>query len=190
MLARLLFRSPFETPPGRYRYIQPETQKPFDNFPTFDALKAAVRAHRQGNNLPIGTDFDAELQDWMCRHMPDADVHCYEQGRNPSEQRLTGPRGISTGYDGREKWKELHVFALIATPGSVERAAWLVNFANSLPCGECKQGWKKLCSQHPLPQNASTADFFAWTVAMHNRVNEKLGKAQISVEEAREIWMQ
>jgi hypothetical protein len=39
-----------------------------------------------------------------------------------------------------------------------------------------------------LPDFSSTEAFFAWGVALHNAVNAKLGKPEITIDEAYSIW--
>jgi hypothetical protein len=38
------------------------------------------------------------------------------------------------------------------------------------------------------PDFTSPEAFFAWGVALHNAVNRKLGKPELTIEEARRIW--
>lgn len=184
---RLILINQNTVPPGGFRYIQPESGKHF-SASSFRAMANNVLAHRRANGFPIGTDFEAELQDWLCRKIPDAGMHCYERGKSFS-LRADGAR-VGTGYDGSAKWRELHLYALTERPTQMDRVAWLANFANSLPCGECKRDWKVLTRQHPLRQNASDDEFFRWTVDRHNDVNDKLGKPILDYETARAIYLQ
>ena len=52
---------------------------------------------------------------------------------------------------------------------------------------ECKDGFQKIIEQLP-PDFSSPQSFFAWGVTLHNAVNEKLGKPQITIDEAYSIW--
>lgn len=176
-------------PPGGFRYVQPESGKQF-SASNFRALKDQVAQHRRSNGYPIGTDFDAELQDWICKRITDAGMHCYERGKVAMQSYSAGNTSVvGTGYQGQAKWRELHLYALTERPADMERAAWLANFANSLPCGECKLSWKQLVRRNPLQNKASAEQFFQWTVDRHNDVNRKLGKPVISHEEAKAIYL-
>lgn len=186
MSDRHLLISTSTVPPGGFRYIQPETGRLL-SAPNWQQLRSNVAEHRRANNLPIGTDFDAEIQDWICKHIPDASMHCHQRGQ--PAVRTYAPAGamVGTGYQGQEKWRELHVYALTQRPQPMQRAAWLANFADSLPCGECRVSWKRLTRQKPLAQNATDEEFFRWTVDRHNDVNHKLGKRNFTYEEARAL---
>lgn len=175
-------------PPMGFRYIQPESGKTFST-PNWRLLREQVMQHRRANGFPIGTDFDAELQDWICGRIPDSGMHCYEQGRSPMPTHPGGD-GIQsgTGYQGQAKWRELHVWALTDDTSKYERAAWMANFTASLPCGECRREWRQLVKRFPWPQEGGNKELFEWSVEAHNKVNVRLGKKTISAEEARAIY--
>lgn len=176
-------------PPGGFRYVQPESGK-YLSASSFTGLKSNVQQHRRANGYPIGTDFDAELQDWLCRRIPDAGMHCYERGRPAIRSHNVGDTPIvGTGYQGQAKWKELHLYALTERPTELGRVAWLANFAASVPCGECRHSWKRLVRNNPLSQKASADQFWQWTVDRHNDVNAKLGKPMLTYEEAKPLYV-
>ena len=129
--------------------------------------------------------------DWLCKRIPDSGMWCYEQGRQPVKTYPgAGPEASGgTGYQGQAKWQELHLYALTEQPTPMERAAWLANFAASLPCGECKRSWKALTKEKPLPQKATDAEFFKWTVDRHSDVSEKIGKPRMDYETARALYV-
>jgi hypothetical protein len=52
------------------------------------------------------------------------------------------------------------------------------------PCKAFYRAWKA----ENAPDFSSPEAFFAWGVALHNAVNAKLGKPQITLEEAYLIW--
>ncbi len=88
----------------------------------------------------------------------------------------------------RRLWADLHRRALTTTIINPEvEAAWLRKFDERVPCGECQSHWRRLLKQDP-PDLSSPGGYFAWTVLMHNRVNERLGKPTATVEQARERW--
>ena len=51
----------------------------------------------------------------------------------------------------------------------------------------CKRFYAEWKAANP-PDFTSLEAFFAWGVRLHNAVNEKLGKQQITIEEAYSIW--
>lgn len=61
----------------------------------------------------------------------------------------------------------------------------------SLPPGcDCSKHWERTIAAFPLSDAvvASPESFFEWTVNVHNHVNERLGKHQAPLAQAREIW--
>jgi hypothetical protein len=52
---------------------------------------------------------------------------------------------------------------------------------------DCKDGYQRILAEIP-PDHTSPEAFFAWGVALHNAVNAKLGKQQITIDEAYSIW--
>jgi hypothetical protein len=60
-------------------------------------------------------------------------------------------------------------------------------FANVIPCPACAMHFRDLLETFPF-ENAS--DKFEWSVLLHNKVNERLGKPVMSVGKAREVWGQ
>jgi hypothetical protein len=52
---------------------------------------------------------------------------------------------------------------------------------------DCKDGYQRILAEMP-PDYTSPEAFFAWGVRLHNAVNAKLGKPEITIEEAYKIW--
>jgi hypothetical protein len=79
---------------------------------------------------------------------------------------------------GNRLWAELHSNVTLET-----LPIWETRIPN-FGCA-CRKFYREWKAQHPPP----TKDFFAWTVELHNAVNDKLGKPQITLNEAIQIWM-
>lgn len=58
----------FSPPGGRFPYLQQETGFRFAEL-DFESLLKVVKAHRDANNLPIGTNFRYEVMDECCREL-------------------------------------------------------------------------------------------------------------------------
>jgi hypothetical protein len=85
-------------------------------------------------------------------------------------------------HSGTLAWLSLHSYE-----GCDE--AWLLEWEKTIPsagCG-CHSGYLLLKEEFP-PDFSSSDAFFAWGVALHNGVNRKLGKQELSLEEARLLW--
>jgi hypothetical protein len=57
-----------------------------------------------------------------------------------------------------------------------------------LPCLDCQNHYKKMFIDYP-PVMINKDTLFKWTVDIHNKVNERIGKKTVTVEEAYNIWM-
>jgi len=88
-----------------------------------------------------------------------------------------------------ELWKELHTRAITNTGAS--DAEYLASFRRRIPryttgcaCQEFWINWIRACPPSYGPNN----EYFNWTVKAHNAVNMKLGKPQISLEDAFKLY--
>jgi hypothetical protein len=103
----------------------------------------------------------------------------------------TGPAGLVSQQDARrlasfhELWGELHARPRLMA-SHAEEVAWHKAFAARLPCGTCRDEWRRLLLACP-PDWSSPPAYFRWTVAAHNAVNERLGKRVMPLVEAAEI---
>lgn len=87
---------------------------------------------------------------------------------------------------GPAAWKTLHARALSAkTPinKNTERG-WLFTYGSKLPCGDCRQFFAQYLQTNP----PDFTDYFAWTVGLHNAVNLKLKKPEVTLDQARALW--
>lgn len=77
-------------------------------------------------------------------------------------------------------WMTLHVACL----GCQDHKA-LVEFVEGyvyiIPCLSCRQHFEQVLVENPVPE---TGDFFQWSVDVHNIVNKRLGKPEVSYEDA------
>lgn len=100
---------------------------------------------------------------------------------------------------GKHQWTSIHFIALgypsHSPPENLKdtyRRYFIEILPEILPCMTCREHLKKtLNEQHPLmPKHLEGRDaLFEWTVSLHNVVNARLGKAQITLEEARNIYL-
>lgn len=88
-----------------------------------------------------------------------------------------------------ELWQELHINAMNYKGNDNRR--FLYNFGRKLKkysanC-PCYGFWKKWIKSNP-PKYGPNGEYFAWTVKVHNAVNRKLGKSEISLNRAIKIY--
>jgi len=74
-------------------------------------------------------------------------------------------------------WTELHT-------KSDPTPEWFAGWLNRIPCGNCRSTARTILERIKPRYN----DWFPWSVELHNAVNAKLGKPQVALQEAREIW--
>lgn len=171
----LKLRSKQVGPPGGYPYTQPETVQSFRGH-SFTAVIRKIATHRNAHGLPMEPGWEEVVEDQMCLEIGDSDW-CHDPA-NPVAYMSALQRM------GRKLWESLHAYAktLPLRPlTGAERVAvkeWLRQWENSIPnwggCN-CRQHYHDL--KQDLPVDLSTGeDFWLWTVAVHNAVNQLLGK--------------
>lgn len=87
---------------------------------------------------------------------------------------------------GPKFWFTLHYigYSYPQNPTNADKqnyAQFIRSFANTLPCHDCRQHFTKLLSVHPPEKHLNNrGDFFNYTVDLHNHVNQRLNKPQLS----------
>jgi hypothetical protein len=99
------------------------------------------------------------------------------------------PIGMSPGVWGPVFWTTMHIVSLgyPRTPTEDEKAA-ASNFYNSLaymiPCPICKEHYRHFLETDPVDDALNSRDeLITWVFNLHNKVNEKLSKKQVTWEE-------
>lgn len=95
--------------------------------------------------------------------------------------------GICPQKFGPYYWGTLHLACLYAADSATLKN-FVDNFTGVLPCPACRIHFNKVLEMFPFPDQGTREDFFKWSVLVHNVVNERLGKPQISHDEAFDIW--
>jgi len=97
---------------------------------------------------------------------------------------------INPSIWGPHLWATIHTLALKADIEGNPHAfsAFLGTLTELLPCETCRSEFIKYVTEHGRPEQGSA---FAWTVHLHNWVNQRLGKQEIlTIEDARSLWQQ
>ena len=81
-------------------------------------------------------------------------------------------------------WQLLHTYKY---ESEEDAKIWFEAWKGKISCGSCKAHLEELLKALPTDYS-SKEGFFKWTVEIHNMVNKKLGKVEISVEEAILLW--
>ena len=98
-----------------------------------------------------------------------------------TEEQLKAKQQERSDAQGRFAWDKLHGYR-----GCDPQ--WLDIWQYLIPQScNCKDGYQRILADMP-PDYSSPEAFFAWGVALHNAVNKKLSKPEITIEEAYSIW--
>ena len=128
---------------------------------------------------PSVKPFYTVARDTFSRFRPHAIVVCKHHGVNP---RVWGPCA----------WRQIHTTAkrYPEHPSQCEREAmkrWLREIHRDIPCPKCQRHYAKAIEQHADELDAiveSRFSVFAFTVYLHNKVNQRNGKGEMSVAHA------
>lgn len=105
-----------------------------------------------------------------------------EKAVNEVLHKLQEEQRIAFEKKGRESWTFKHSY-FGCNP------QWHELWKTTIPKADClcSEDYAKLEAEYP-PDFSSPENYFAWGVFIHNKVNEKLGKAQMSLETAKIVW--
>lgn len=91
-------------------------------------------------------------------------------------------------------WGTLHL-ACLSAPNVLTQEhkeafqALVESYTKVLPCPMCQVHFTEVLQKYPLQDNLDTADrLFLWSVAVHNEVNESIGKPQVKPVDALYYW--
>jgi hypothetical protein len=88
------------------------------------------------------------------------------------------PQDFGTKSTYHKLWAECHT-------KQDATAEWFADWLNRVPCSVCKRGVQKILEELGQPD---FANWFEYSVRLHNAVNRKLLKPELSLDEARTIW--
>lgn len=156
------------------------------------ALVEKIRQEWRNNNRSF-TTLDIERAIW-------AYFRAREPGRSTVDVPIRNIRSAdgSNPFDwghmeGPKLWKLLHTHAalLISQGGQLDEMTerrFLEGFRQLIRCDDCRIHWNMELGKLPPVLTNPTA-FFYWTVAIHNAVNNRLGKPLMSNEDAAALYL-
>ncbi len=105
------------------------------------------------------------------------------------QQKKFPPIGMSPAVWGPIFWTTMHIVSLgySTSPSSEEQEA-AIKFYESLttviPCPICREHYKYFLQQMPVRNAVKTRDdLILWVYNIHNEVNKKLGKPEVTFEQ-------
>jgi len=81
-------------------------------------------------------------------------------------------------------WGAFHLACLAAIDKEALKT-FIETYQMVLPCFGCRIHFSQLLAENPLPD----VDQFRWSVNIHNKVNESIGKPVVSYEDALKHWL-
>lgn len=137
-------------PPGGFRYRQAETEFTI-TAPSWKDLLARVKEHRIANNLPIGLEFDREVERQLAAALPENFVTTVAPDRSPAVPRDSWPiwaKAMAMIATKEDKGLGDVIARTIGPVGGDAFKAW---FEKTLkrPCG-CAERQESLNAQYPL----------------------------------------
>lgn len=96
-------------------------------------------------------------------------------------------------YYGPGYWAVMHIDAHNATTFSEKNrtASTIVRMISTFPCKTCREHGITYAANNPLIHAVNDTDplsVFRWVWRFHNAVNRKIGKAEISLDYAINLW--
>lgn len=77
-------------------------------------------------------------------------------------------------------WMTLHV-ACLGCQDYKALSKFVEGYVAIIPCLACRLHFEQVLIENPVPE---AGDFFIWSVDVHNIVNKRLGKPEVSYEDA------
>ncbi len=160
------------TPPGGFRYQQPETGVTF-TYGTWQEILGYTSRHRQASGLDLSLGWQDRLEHATCEQSPH--LGCFDDSVPVGQE---SPLAVQ----GREAWKALHAFTETYpdNPTETDRTKaiyFLANWRNLIPAFgcTCRSYWNTLVASY-APDLSSREAFIRWGTCCHDNINRKLGK--------------
>jgi hypothetical protein len=148
---------------------------------------------------PPRTPVKGRNREWNRIWKPPTPDHC-PGCPDPGSRGREAQTHPSTRFDGAHLWAELHrrpyIYSGADNAGGESNSgdasvgddtAWLLKFTKRVPCGVCRKHWLEIMRAIP-PDFANRERYFAWTVTVHNAVNQRLRKPELDLATAKLKW--
>lgn len=154
----------------------------FDFLTTHLVRLASTTGNMQTS--PLATGCVVKLEAWAADKFPDIYVIATKVKAQIAIAQTTKHQSVDAmAILGPQMWEKLHQ-RLPVTDVQAEMK-WLSDWAAQLPPScDCKSSLANFLRANP----PDFVNYFAWTVKLHNAVNAKLNKPQLTEEQARAIW--
>ena len=94
--------------------------------------------------------------------------------------------GVPPSKWGPYFWGVIHLGCLAGSMTS----EFITMYPSVIPCSACGQHFSELIQELPFPDSRDPMVLFEWSVDAHNKVNARIGKPILTIEQALAIWTQ
>jgi hypothetical protein len=137
-----------------------------------------------------GNSIADDVEKMVCEHIGlNWDEHCdwVQRALDEAERSRAMPQSVIL-RDGPRYWTELHLFSF-RNRNCEDRAfieSWFNNWVESIPWNgcPCKDHFEDYCKHFP----PDFCRLWEWGIGIHNDVNKRNGKKQLSLNEAEQLW--
>lgn len=81
-------------------------------------------------------------------------------------------------------WLTLHVFCLVQNVPQNDMESLFVSYSRSMPCPQCRLHMQQYLRKYPITKKTN---LFEYSIDLHNQVNARQGKPQVSTQEAKSL---
>lgn len=153
------------------------------------ALGKLVETFLQSKSIS-GNSIAEDVEKIVCEHIGlNWDEHCdwIQRALDEIERSRSLPQSVIL-RDGPRFWAELHLFSF-RNRNCEDHAfiqSWFNNWVESIPWNgcPCKDHFEDYCKHFP----PDFSDLWRWGIGIHNDVNKRNGKKQLSLNEAEQLW--
>jgi hypothetical protein len=154
------------------------------------ALRNLVQVYLSSKDIAASHSIADKVQQNVCDALGIniEDHNAWSERAKDEARRAQGQLQSAILRDGPRFWTELHLFSLRNRncPDVNFIKNWFDNWVDSIPWNgcPCKEHFEDYCKS--IPPNFS--DLWKWGIEIHNDVNMRIGKKQLSLSEAEQLW--
>jgi hypothetical protein len=154
------------------------------------ALRNLVQVYLSSKDIAASHSVADKVQENVCDALGIniEDHNAWSERAKDEARRAQGQLQSAILRDGPRFWTELHLFSF-RNRNCEDRAFiknWFDNWVDSIPWNgcPCKDHFDDYCNRNP----PDFSDLWKWGIEIHNDVNMRNGKKQLSLSEAEQLW--
>jgi hypothetical protein len=154
------------------------------------ALRNLVQVYLSSKDIAASHSIADKVQEDVCDALGIniEDHNAWSERAKDEARRAQGQLQSAILRDGPRFWTELHLFSLRNRncPDVDFIKNWFDSWVESIPWNgcTCKEHFDDYCNRTP----PDFSDLWKWGIEIHNDVNMRNGKKQLSLSEAEQLW--